>query len=97
MKKVITALIATSVLAFAATGAHAAKVTGNVNTKVKVKNVQQKAVGLANKNEMAVGSITGKSTKIGGNVKINVKAKNIKQKAVGLANKNEMSIGSITE
>ncbi len=97
MKNFAKLILVTSALALASTGVHAAKVSGNVDTKVKVKNVQQKAVGLANKNEMAVGSITGKSTNIGGNVKIKVKAKNIKQKAVGLANKNEMALGSITD
>ena len=83
--------------ALAATGVNAADVKGSVETTVKVKNVSQEAVGLANKNEMNVGAIDGKNTKVGGNVKINVKADSIKQKATGLANKNEMNIGSVSE
>lgn len=96
MKNIAKVILISSTFAIAGV-AHAAKVEGTVDTKVKVKNVEQKAVGLANKNEMNVGSITGKSTQVGGNVKINVKAKNVKQKAVGLANKNEMNIGSVSE
>ena len=77
--------------------ANAAKVDGKVDINVKAKKVEQKAVGLANKNEMCVGAIEGKNTKVGGDVKIKVKAKNIKQKAVGLANKNEMKIGTVSD
>ena len=98
MKNLTKLVLIVSAFTFTTAGtlAHAAKVTGNVETTVKVKNVEQKATGLANKNEMAVGSITGDS-KVGGNVKVNVKAENLQQKATGLANKNEMNIGSITQ
>jgi hypothetical protein len=90
-------VLISSAFALAATSVNAADVNGNVETTVKVKNVEQKATGLANKNELNVGSIDGKNTKVGGNVKINVKADNISQKATGLANKNEMNIGSVSE
>ena len=98
MKNFAKIILVTSAFVIATQGtlAHAAKVTGNVETTVKVKNVEQKATGLANKNEMNVGSITGDS-KVGGNVKINVKAENLQQKATGLANKNELNIGSVSQ
>ncbi len=98
MKNFAKIILVTSAFVIATQGtvAYAAKVTGNVETTVKVENVTQKAVGLANKNEMNIGAITGDS-KVGGNVKINVKAKSVEQKAEGLANKNSLNIGSVSE
>ena len=99
MKNFAKIVLISSAFALASTSGivNAAKVDGDVKINVKAKNVEQKAVGLANKNEMSVGAVEGKSTKVGGKVNIKVKAKNIKQKAVGLANKNEMKIGTVSD
>ena len=91
-----TALIALSLVATAQT-ASAAEVGGNVKTNVKAGVVLQTNKGIANKNEAALGSITGKHTSIGGNFKSRVKVAAVIQSNKGIANKNELAIGSVTD
>ena len=91
-----TALIAFTLAATAQSGL-AADVGGNVKTNVKVGVVLQQNTGIANKNEAALGSITGKTTSVGGNFKSSVKTLAVIQTNKGIANKNELSMGSVTD
>lgn len=97
MKSLLSATLISFTLAAMSHSALAADVKGNVKTKVKAGVVLQKNTGIANKNEAALGSITGKSTSIGGNFKSNVKTAAIIQTNKGIANKNELAMGSVTD
>ena len=97
MKSIISAsLIAFTLTALSHT-AVAADIKGNVKTTVKAGVVLQNNKGIANKNEAALGSVTGKSTDIGGNFKSRVTTGAIIQNNKGIANKNELALGSVTE
>ena len=89
-----TSLVAFTLLAGFQT-AQAADVGGNVKTSVKSMVVLQTNKGIANKNALAMGSVTGKNTSIGGNFKSNVKVGAVIQSNKGIANKNTASIGSV--
>ena len=95
MKKLISAAVISSV-AFVA-GANAAEVKGKVDTNVKAGAIIQANQGALNKNELAVGSVTGKSTKVQGKVESNVKVGAVIQANKGALNKNEAAIGSVTD
>ena len=97
MKNLLSAALISVALIGTATSSFAAEVKGNVKTNVAVGVVLQKNTGIANKNEAAVGSITGKSTSIGGNFKSNVKTAAIIQNNKGIANKNELALGAVTD
>lgn len=97
MKSVLVAAVAAGVLAMNATSVSAAEVGGDVKTNVKTGVVLQSNKGIANKNEVNLGSVTGKSTSVGGDVKATVKTGAIIQSNTGIANKNEVNIGSVTD
>jgi hypothetical protein len=97
MKTVLSTALIAFTLASAAQMASAADVGGNVKTNVKAGVVLQMNTGIANKNEAALGSITGKSTSVGGNFKSRVKTAAIIQTNKGIANKNELALGSVTD
>lgn len=91
-----TALIALAVLA-GAQSVLAADVGGKVNTNVKAGVILQSNKGIANKNELTLGSVTGKHTSIGGDFKSRVKVGAVIQTNTGIANKNTVRIGSVTD
>ncbi|TNC80511.1 MAG: hypothetical protein C9356_13975 [Oleiphilus sp.] len=97
MKSILTATLITFSLAAFAGAASAADVKGNVKSSVAAGVVLQKNTGIANKNETALGSVTGKSTSIGGNFTSNVKTAAVIQTNTGIANKNEVAMGSVTD
>lgn len=96
MKNVFSIVFVSAVLA-ASFSAQAAEVKGKVNTNVKAGAVIQANKGALNKNELSMGSITGKSTKVKGKVNSNVKVGAVIQANKGALNKNEAAIGSITD
>lgn len=97
MKTLKMICTATALIAMTAGSVHAADVKGDVKTKVKTGILLQTNTGIANKNEIHLGSVTGKSTSVGGDVKATVKTGAVIQSNKGIANKNEVSIGSITD
>ena len=99
MKKFLALTLMTSTLALglASTGASAATVKGKVDTNVKVGAVIQQNTGIANKNEVNLGSVSGKRSHVGGDFKSRVKVGAIIQKNTGIANKNEVNLGSVTD
>lgn len=97
MKSIISATLIAFSLTAVSGAALAADVKGNVKSSVAAGVVLQKNTGIANKNETALGSVTGKSTSIGGNFTTNVKTAAVIQTNTGIANKNELAMGSVTE
>ena len=97
MKTLLSTALIAFTLAVTAQSGLAADVGGNVKTNVKVGVVLQQNTGIANKNEAALGSITGKTTSVGGNFKSSVKTLAVIQTNKGIANKNELSMGSVTD
>ena len=97
MNKLISSTLIALTLTAVSHATLAADVKGNVKTNVKEGVVLQKNTGIANKNEAALGSVTGKSTSIGGNFKSSVKTAAIIQNNKGIANKNEVALGSVTD
>lgn len=74
----------------------AAGVGGDVKVNVKTGIILQSNRGIANRNEIILGSVTGKNTSVGGDIKTTVKTGAIIQTNTGIANKNRISIGSVT-
>ena len=97
MKTLISSALIALTLAATAHTASAADVGGNVKTNVKTGVVLQMNTGIANKNEAALGSVTGKTTSVGGNFKSRVKTLAVIQTNKGIANKNELAMGSVTD
>ena len=97
MKTLISATVIAFTLSALSHTAAAADVKGSVKTTVKAGVVLQNNKGIANKNEAALGSITGKSTSIGGDFKSRVTTGAVIQNNKGIANKNELAMGSVTE
>ena len=97
MKSLLTASLVALTLFAGMQSAQAADVGGDVRTNVKAGIVLQTNKGIANTNEAALGSVTGKSTDIGGNFRSNVKTLGVIQSNKGIANKNEVNIGSVTD
>lgn len=96
MKNLFSIVVVSAFLA-ASLSTQAAEVKGKVNTNVKAGAIIQANKGALNKNELSMGSITGKSTKVQGKVKSNVKVGAVIQANKGALNKNEAAIGSITD
>ncbi|MDX1733832.1 MAG: hypothetical protein R3228_05680 [Halioglobus sp.] len=82
-------------LGLASASASAADVRGSVDTSVKVGAVIQKNTGIANRNEVHLGSVSGKGG-LGGDFKSHVKVGAVIQKNTGIANRNRISIGSVS-
>jgi len=97
MKTIITATVIAFSLASFSSVASAADVGGNVRTNVKAGVILQSNKGIANKNELTMGSVTGKRSSVGGNFRSNVKVGVVLQSNKGIANKNEVTMGSVTE
>lgn len=96
MKRLI-GLAIFSIIFTTALNVHAAEAKGKVTTQVKTGAVIQANKGALNKNELAMGSITGKSTKVQGRVSSSSKVGAVIQANKGALNKNEAAIGSITD
>ncbi len=96
MKSIISATVIALTLSALSHTAAAADVKGSVKTSVKAGVVLQNNKGIANKNEAALGSITGKS-RIGGDFQSRVTTGAVIQNNKGIANKNELAMGSVTD
>ena len=96
MKKLLSTAVVAILTTTSFQSALAADVGGKVNTRVKTGLILQSNKGIANKNELLLGSITGKNTSVGGNFKSRVKVGAVIQTNTGIANKNRISIGSVT-
>ena len=93
MKKFAAMTTFATALIFAA-GAQSAEVGGDVETNVAVGAVIQTNSGIANENELHVGSVVGEST-VMGDVTTNVAVGAIIQTNSGIANSNEATLGSV--
>lgn len=93
-RMLLTALVVTPLTA--APLAQAADVSGSVKVNVKTGIILQSNKGIANRNEITLGSVTGKNTSVGGDIKSTVKTGAIIQTNKGIANKNRIRIGSVT-
>lgn len=97
MRTLITATIVALSLLSTAQFAQAASVGGNVKTNVKAGLILQSNIGIANKSEINLGSVTGKHTRVSGNFKSNVSVGAIIQSNKGIANRAKINIGSVTQ
>ncbi len=95
-KMTISVLFATT-LALSAVPAFAAQVGGNAEIKIKTGTIKQDVSGIANQNQLNVGSVKGGNTRVGGNVSVSVKTGTVIQKTSGIANKNEANIGGVAD
>lgn len=86
-----------SVVFFTAVNVNAAELKGNFQTQVTAGTIIQTNSGTRNTNQLAIGSITGKSSKARGNVYRNAKIGAVIRANNGAFNKNEAAIESLPD